>query len=1482
MTDEALRDLLEVMHLIGNLSVEIHGLQDEAEIYQTVIDAFAQSGRFSTSIVLLTDDKAGLKIARTSLPPSQLKAGEKATGLRVKSFQIDLDRSSIYRRVVREGETLQVQVSDIISELFARPMAYLISKIMGYEKESSILTPLQHHGEIIGALAITPPDLAEHFIPAVKNLAQHISAALELADENAARKQAEEALRESEERFRLLVEGVTDYAIFMLDPSGRIVSWNAGAEHIKGYRKEEIIGQHFSRFYASEDIGRGQPDQELRIAVEEGRFAEEGWRLRKDGSRFWASVVITALRDEDGNLRGFSKITRDITERVRAKETLRHQRDELVARNAILGTTLHATNLDDLFSHTLDAVLAFLSTESAAIHLVQNNQVMLRAWRGLSADFRAQMLSFPADDPPNWMREGCFVHEHLNGIGEMPTVAKNEGFQAWAAIPLRLSPHDGEDGKWLGTLTVGCRHYQALSAEMVQGLQAMADQLALAIDHTRTYRQAQERLARLQTLRDIDKGIIQRLDLRSLLRVVLERLPKDLGADVAAISLLDKKQLHPIIFDMRLLNGTFVEEEAFELAESLLHWFVERQEPVIIYDLTEDPRVQMHREAIRNGSLVSYLGVPLIAHDDTIGILHIMSVQPRVFADEDVAFFRTLAGQTAIAIENARLYEAVRQELAERIEAEQALRESEARYRSLFDDVPVGLYRIMPEGQILDANPALVKMLGYPDRAAMLAVNTVDLYVNPGDRVRLQALLEREGVVRDFEQQLRRRDGTLIWVEDSARAVKDAAGQPLYYDGSLEDITARKRAEEALRKAHDEMESRVKERTADLTRANKALRTEIAERKRVEKALRKSEEKYRQLVDLAQEGIWVIDQEARTAFVNPRMAEILGYTTEEMLGKHLFSFMDEQRVEIARRNLERRRQGIEEQHEFVFLRKDGTRVYTLVETAPVRDDDGNYAGAIAGVMDITERQRAEEALKESETRFQTLAESISLPIAVIQDNQVVYVNLPKDMTTSYSQKELLAMDFWAVAHPEYQALVRKQAKARLEGKEVTPYEIKVTAKDGSEKWLLVSGSTMPWGGRPAILAAFLDITERKRMEEAVRAANAKLARAARLKDEFLAHMSHELRTPLNAILGLSEALQEQVYGSLNERQLRSLRTIEGSGSHLLALINDILDVAKIEAGESTLEISSVSIESVCRASLGLIKQAAHKKGLKLLSNLENAPATVQADQRRLKQILVNLLSNAVKFTPDGGAIGLEVVGDAERGAVHFTVWDTGIGIEPEDITRLFQPFVQLDSSLSREYTGTGLGLALVHHLADLHGGGVSVESKVGRGSRFTVSLPWRQGAEEQRSKGAGEIESTGQRTAPLHPRAPAPLLLLAEDNEVSINVVSDYLESWGYRVVVARNGFETIERARGERPDLILMDIQMRDLDGLEATRRLRADADPAVAAVPIIALTALAMPGDRERCLAAGANEYLSKPVSLKGLVQAIEMLLQECGGTQ
>ncbi|NTU80228.1 MAG: PAS domain S-box protein [Chloroflexales bacterium] len=445
-----------------------------------------------------------------------------------------------------------------------------------------------------------------------------------------------------------------------------------------------------------------------------------------------------------------------------------------------------------------------------------------------------------------------------------------------------------------------------------------------------------------------------------------------------------------------------------------------------------------------------------------------------------------------------------------------------------------------------------------------------------------------------------------------------------------------------------------------------------------------------------------------------------------------------------------------------------------------------------------------------------------------------------------------------------------------------PYEAEWTYRraDGTTLPVSVSLTTLrDDDGQPeGFLSIVSDISQRKLVEEALRQANSELVRASHLKDEFLANMSHELRTPLNAILGRTEVLQEQIFGELNERQLRSIRSVEESGRDLLALINDILDVAKIEAGRIELELEPCDVQMLCSASMRLVTETAQKKHISIRLQIDSGVTRIHADQRRLKQILVNLLSNAVKFTPVGGSIGFEVHSDRQAEEISFVVWDTGIGIALEDQSRLFQPFVQIDSSLSRQYAGTGLGLSLVHRLTQMHGGRVDLESTPGQGSRFSVILPWHLSAHPGLRPAAETPDFADSLTLKELSSPSAILVLLADDSPENIELMREYLEALHYRVAVASSGDEALAMAAAIRPAIILMDIQMPGMNGLEAIKRIRAHPD--TFHTPIIALTALAMVGDHERCLAAGASEYVSKPASLKQLAAMIARYTQPAPG--
>jgi light-regulated signal transduction histidine kinase (bacteriophytochrome)/CheY-like chemotaxis protein len=419
--------------------------------------------------------------------------------------------------------------------------------------------------------------------------------------------------------------------------------------------------------------------------------------------------------------------------------------------------------------------------------------------------------------------------------------------------------------------------------------------------------------------------------------------------------------------------------------------------------------------------------------------------------------------------------------------------------------------------------------------------------------------------------------------------------------------------------------------------------------------------------------------------------------------------------------------------------------------------------------------------------------------------------------------------------------------------------------------------------------------------------------ANQAKSEFLAVMSHELRTPLNAILGLSEGLQESIYGELNNLQQTSIATIEQSGHHLLDLITEILDLAKIESGHLELNLVATSVSQLCNSSLAFVRQLAIGKNIQIETHIPPDEEQISIDELRVRQMLINLLNNAVKFTPTGGKVTLEATRDLDRSLLQFNVIDTGIGIAQENMPKLFQSFVQIDSSLSRQYNGTGLGLALVKRLVEAQNGNIKVTSIPGQGSCFTITLPYISvcslppvsAPKQTHSKPISELQISTNQEPESESRVPTsisenlpmtasslqpalvksetieqplcqrqkPLILLAEDNKTNIETFSLYLTHSGYDLIVANDGIEVIKLAQLHQPDLILMDIQMPGMDGLEAIGKIRQI--PEIMNTPIIALTALAMPGDREICLASGANEYLSKPAKLKKLRQTIQQLI-------
>jgi PAS domain S-box-containing protein len=437
-------------------------------------------------------------------------------------------------------------------------------------------------------------------------------------------------------------------------------------------------------------------------------------------------------------------------------------------------------------------------------------------------------------------------------------------------------------------------------------------------------------------------------------------------------------------------------------------------------------------------------------------------------------------------------------------------------------------------------------------------------------------------------------------------------------------------------------------------------------------------------------------------------------------------------------------------------------------------------------------------------------------------------------------------------------------------------------KDGTEIAVDINLSPLagPEGGH--VLCVLRDVSERRVSEEKIKMlnqnlerrssalaqANAELSvrnreveRADRLKSEFLGSMSQELRTPLNTIPGFSELLSEQSAGALNEKQKRYVTHIQRDANHLLELINDILDLSKIEAGRLDLRLEKFPMAAAVAEVLTSIRPLAVAKGIAVENNLDTT-LMLEADRVRFKEILYNLFSNAIKFTPSGGRIWIHA--SVENDFARLEVGDTGMGIAPEDQLAIFESFRQASATTKGVREGTGLGLAITKRLVEHHGGTIWVRSDLGQGSRFFFTLPI---AGQQPDTEPPEVQ-----TAPEPVRvASGKRVLVADDNPAGLELVRESLKKYTSSIIEAANGREALEKIRSSRPDLVLLDIQMPEMDGYQVVRAIRRD--PSLHGLRVVALTAFAMEGDREKALDAGFDDYITKPVTVSELKAQLDL---------
>lgn len=1357
-----------------------------------------------------------------------------------------------------------------------------------------------------------------------------VTSVLGISRDVTARNNAHTLLRQSEMLYRRAIEAAGAVPYYLDHATASFTFMGANIQQLTDYSAQEITPALFETLIQDPALQEAAATEHLRgttplnpptSTAEKMREHRRDFRiLTRTGQTRWLSHATVDLLDETNGLVGTIGILQDITQRKQAETALRES--ELLYRRAIEAADAvpyyhdYSTNAYSFIGEGIEQLTGYTArqmTPSLLVGLIQETYVM--------------------GDATHLPRGGAW---HQTRTGRLNRKSD-----------IRLKTRTGEV-RWLSDASVEIMDDRGRSMGAVGVLQDVTER-----------REAEEKIIQLN----------ERLEQRVAERTAeLEKLYSELEQ----ISQLQAAILESAPY-MILATDVQGRVQVFnQLAENQLGLrasdLLGQELPMALFE----PRTVVRRAK----ALTQELGYPVRPGPEVLWAKtrhNAVDHQEWLVRRHDGAWFPMSSSVVAIRNNEGQItgFLGMAADVTERKRNEEALRASEEKFRALTENNPLQITRYNASYECLYSNPAGLRISGFDPATAVGQT--------------LRTLMQDELVAAFGEQCLQQVFTT---------------GEPYHTEYQFGDrVLAWWLAPEFNRAG----------------RVVSVITTtmDITDRKRAEEALRASEEKFRALANNNPLAIARYDRQYRYLYANTQAAQraqaetpeaILGCSDRDLFGAVEMVLHAEQELN------EVFNWGLPQHSEFSFAE----RIYERW-VAPEFDANNHVLSVITTSMDVTERRHIEQQLRESEARFRAMSDASPLGLFVDDPSgQCVYVNTAYLAIIGLSMEEALGSGWMRAIHPEDQEFALTRWENARQQRLFHENVYRFLHSDGTEIW--VSGKVAPmWDG--ATLLGFVgtmeDITDRVQTEEALRqrseeleAANAALAKAARHKDEFLASMSHELRTPLTGILALSEALQRQVYGPLTDKQRKSLQSIEESGRHLLELINDILDLSKIEAGKMELQLETINIEDVCQASLRLIRQIAQAKKHNVAYTINPVGLRLRADNRRLKQMLVNLLSNAVKFTPEGGALGLEVVGDAQQQTVHFTVWDTGIGIATENMGKLFQAFMQLDSRLARQYSGTGLGLALVSRMAELHGGNVSLESEIGRGSRFTITLPWHETAptagtnplrpwlltssplkqaltiedspaaaeqitqylnelqvanvvhpvglgvvervlqvqpsiilldlylpeqsgwevlkqlkadprtraipvvivsvyeDQAQAKALGaagylvkpfnrpDIQRVLAEVVPHLPQGSAPPvlvvaaaptpasepprhhILLAEDNETTIGVMVDLLTAEGYAVSVARDGNIAVTMARQVHPHLILMDVQMPGIDGLEATRLLRRDAE--FRQTPIIALTALAMPGDRERCLAAGANEYLTKPVNLPKLFQLIKTLIK------
>jgi len=735
-----------------------------------------------------------------------------------------------------------------------------------------------------------------------------------------------------------------------------------------------------------------------------------------------------------------------------------------------------------------------------------------------------------------------------------------------------------------------------------------------------------------------------------------------------------------------------------------------------------------------------------------------------------------------------------------------AARHTEEMLRTLSTSSPVGIY-IVQDGEVKYVNGKFCEYTGFTEEELVGAgAERMVLYLDrdiarQGSREMLAGSRKEP-----YEYRILAKDGEVRWLTETVTEIR--YGDRPAVLGSVADITERRRVEVMLRT----------------------------------------------LSTSSPIGIYIV-QDGEFKFVNPQIGEYTGFTEDELVGKESLSFvLEEDRPSVRASAVGMLKGGVNAPYEYRFVKQDGSVMWAMEVVRSIQ-----YMGkdAVLGtMMDISEKKQAEEL-------FETLSTGTPIGVFIVQDGELRYVNPHFEKFTGYSAGELMGTDPERLVFPGDRDDARQKSLGMLRGESRTPYEYRISLKDGGYIWVMETTASIQYRGRQAVLGSFMDISERKKAEAELKQAKEAAEAASQAKSEFLANVSHEIRTPLNAIVGMTELTLDT---DLTGDQKDTLRVIQSSSETLLSLINDILDFSRIEAGQMEIEASSFSVRELVEGVAETLSVKAFEKGLELLCYVSHdVPDRLKGDVARIRQVLVNLAVNAIKFTDSGEVlIKAENSGPVSGDAVDvvFKVSDTGIGIPPGHGDRIFEKFSQVDGSNTRAYGGTGLGLSISKSLVELMGGKIWFDSEPGKGSTFYFSLPFEL-----------DWEKDG-RTARVLPNFRGAPVLVIDDNRMSRFILGKTLTLWGFDVVEAAGAKAALTLLQGmeRKPLLAIIDKQMPGIDGTEIAGKVREAAGPGTKIILMTAWGGLGLGDMKDR----GVDEFLVKPVKSGKLYEAVTRLVK------